>query len=381
MMTRSSVGNRRPRVVDRVEVDRGVLADGGVRAAAGLDAHDALGRERAASHQELRVLLGVDVVGDDGDLEPSRRCLQSASTSAVFPEPTGPATPTRRGCSLVIDASSGGCLGVMSGTGASRASRAGRWRWLDLATPSRSRRRATRGRAPPAREWPRPAAASMRWPALCPERDQAHGRAGDRLGPGERVPRQGRRQRHLELGRREREHRGVRDVEARRPAPGPPRPPGLQNARQRRAELAVLGAELARGAAGESQALQRATAARSPARQADEQARQHRQVERPEARLEQPEQPGGRLVLVGDPPLGHRLLETLRIGEGADRQRGADDLQQPDEREVVNVHDGDDLHGCAARRHRGDSRPIRARTARAASQPASPISATISSST
>ena len=39
-----------------------------MRAAAGLDADDALGRERAGARQELGVLLGVDVVGDDGDV-------------------------------------------------------------------------------------------------------------------------------------------------------------------------------------------------------------------------------------------------------------------------------------------------------------------------
>src|SRR5262249_19735910 len=55
---------------DRLEVDRGVLADRGVRAAAGLHADDALGRERFVPHQELRVLLGVDVVRDDGERVP-----------------------------------------------------------------------------------------------------------------------------------------------------------------------------------------------------------------------------------------------------------------------------------------------------------------------
>ena len=53
---------------DGGEVDRGVLADRGVRAAAGLDAEDAFGRERAGAGQELGVLLGVDVVGDRGDV-------------------------------------------------------------------------------------------------------------------------------------------------------------------------------------------------------------------------------------------------------------------------------------------------------------------------
>ena len=50
------------------EVDRGILADRGVRAAAGLDADDALGLERPGAGQELGVFLGVDVVGDDGDV-------------------------------------------------------------------------------------------------------------------------------------------------------------------------------------------------------------------------------------------------------------------------------------------------------------------------
>src|SRR5262249_32084597 len=52
----------------RLEIDRRILADCRVRAAAGLDADDALGRESVVSHQELRVLLGVDVVRHDRDL-------------------------------------------------------------------------------------------------------------------------------------------------------------------------------------------------------------------------------------------------------------------------------------------------------------------------
>ncbi len=38
-----------------------------MRATAGLHADDALGRQRTGAGQELRVLLGVDVVGDDRD--------------------------------------------------------------------------------------------------------------------------------------------------------------------------------------------------------------------------------------------------------------------------------------------------------------------------
>src|SRR5262249_56011746 len=52
----------------RREIDRGVLADGGVRAAAGLHAGDALGYERAREYQVFGVPIGVDVVGDGGVL-------------------------------------------------------------------------------------------------------------------------------------------------------------------------------------------------------------------------------------------------------------------------------------------------------------------------
>ena len=61
------VGEAPHQVVDGGEVDRGVLADRGVRAAAGLDPDDALERQRLGAHQELGVLAGVDVVGDRGD--------------------------------------------------------------------------------------------------------------------------------------------------------------------------------------------------------------------------------------------------------------------------------------------------------------------------
>ena len=68
MKTSSSCGNARCRRFDRLEVDRGVLADGRVRAAAGLDAEDALRRQGIVAHQELGVLAGVDVVGHRRDL-------------------------------------------------------------------------------------------------------------------------------------------------------------------------------------------------------------------------------------------------------------------------------------------------------------------------
>ncbi len=51
------------------KIDAGILPDGGVRAAAGLDAHDALGSQRAGAREELRILARVNVIGDRSDLE------------------------------------------------------------------------------------------------------------------------------------------------------------------------------------------------------------------------------------------------------------------------------------------------------------------------
>ena len=51
---------------NRFEVDGRVLANRRVRAAAGLDADDALGRQRPAPREELGVFLRIDVVGDHG---------------------------------------------------------------------------------------------------------------------------------------------------------------------------------------------------------------------------------------------------------------------------------------------------------------------------
>ena len=70
-----------------------------VRAAAGLDADDPLHRQHLAAREELGILVGVDVVGDDRQVDLGQSARQRASTRAVLPEPTGPATPivyTRR---------------------------------------------------------------------------------------------------------------------------------------------------------------------------------------------------------------------------------------------------------------------------------------------
>ncbi len=55
-------GKAPPHLADGGEVDRGVLADRRMGAAARLDAHDTLGRQGAGPDQDLLILLGVDVV-------------------------------------------------------------------------------------------------------------------------------------------------------------------------------------------------------------------------------------------------------------------------------------------------------------------------------
>ena len=54
-------------VLDRVQVGGDVVADGGVRAASGLDRADALVGQHAGPAEEVGVLGGVDVVGHDRD--------------------------------------------------------------------------------------------------------------------------------------------------------------------------------------------------------------------------------------------------------------------------------------------------------------------------
>src|SRR6516165_6231868 len=55
------------------EIDRGILADRGMRTAAGLDAKDALGVKRSGLGQNARIFLGVNVIGDRGYvIEPAK---------------------------------------------------------------------------------------------------------------------------------------------------------------------------------------------------------------------------------------------------------------------------------------------------------------------
>jgi hypothetical protein len=68
MRMRSRPGKAAVHGVHGREVDGAILADRRVRAAAGLDAHDALFRQRARDREEARVLLGVDVVRDGAEV-------------------------------------------------------------------------------------------------------------------------------------------------------------------------------------------------------------------------------------------------------------------------------------------------------------------------
>src|SRR5215469_13943679 len=58
----------RDQLVHRLEIHGGVLADGRMRASARFHSDHPLGGQRAPAHQELSVLLRVDVVGDHGEL-------------------------------------------------------------------------------------------------------------------------------------------------------------------------------------------------------------------------------------------------------------------------------------------------------------------------
>ena len=55
-------------LLNRLHVHGGVVANGRVRTAAGLDADNAVRLKRLITLQEFGVLLGVDVVGDHGEI-------------------------------------------------------------------------------------------------------------------------------------------------------------------------------------------------------------------------------------------------------------------------------------------------------------------------
>ncbi len=97
-------------VLHRVQVRRDVIADRGVRAAAGPHRDDPVQVEHARPAQEVRVLGRVDVVGDhgEGDVVPQRpaqRRDQRRLARADGPADADPQRPPRpRRCRVLVDA-------------------------------------------------------------------------------------------------------------------------------------------------------------------------------------------------------------------------------------------------------------------------------------
>ena len=79
------------------QVDAGVLADRRVWAAARLDAHDPLRRQRPGARQELRVFLGVDVVGDGCDVVERRQGAAQPIHQRRLPRANGAADTDAQG--------------------------------------------------------------------------------------------------------------------------------------------------------------------------------------------------------------------------------------------------------------------------------------------
>jgi len=77
---------------------RGIFTDRRVRATSGFDAQNAVLRQRSPACEKLGILLGKMSFVTTAKLTRSRRRRQSASTSAVFPDPTGPPTPITGTC-------------------------------------------------------------------------------------------------------------------------------------------------------------------------------------------------------------------------------------------------------------------------------------------
>ena len=82
---------RRLELLDRLEVGGDVVADRGVRAAAGLDGGDALDRQHARGAQELGVLGRVDVVGHDAQAGLGAQRAAQRGDQAALAGPDGAA--------------------------------------------------------------------------------------------------------------------------------------------------------------------------------------------------------------------------------------------------------------------------------------------------
>src|ERR1041384_2536569 len=94
-LEQNQIEARMPRrhLLDRIEVHRRVFTNRRVRAAARLDADDAVGRERLAAHEELHVFPGEDVVGDDAQAIAIAHRLAERVDQRRLARPHRPADP------------------------------------------------------------------------------------------------------------------------------------------------------------------------------------------------------------------------------------------------------------------------------------------------
>ena len=82
---------------DCLGVDRGVVTDGGVRAAAGFNSDDAFLFEGILTDEKFGVFLCVDVIGDDGEAVLFPELLTEPEDEHGFTGADGPPIPIRTG--------------------------------------------------------------------------------------------------------------------------------------------------------------------------------------------------------------------------------------------------------------------------------------------
>ena len=58
-------------VFRRLQIERWIFADSGMRAGAGFHRHDSIGGDQAAALDALGIFFGDQIIGNDGDLGPA----------------------------------------------------------------------------------------------------------------------------------------------------------------------------------------------------------------------------------------------------------------------------------------------------------------------
>ncbi len=82
---------------DSGQIDRGILANSGVRASARFNADDTIQRQNLLAHQRLCVFARVNVIGDDTDRELIAQCLTKSGSKRGFPRAHRTANPYTQG--------------------------------------------------------------------------------------------------------------------------------------------------------------------------------------------------------------------------------------------------------------------------------------------